>query len=65
MVICDGCPFNVDAPDYSYKNCILDIGYPKRNLIYENYKFKMPSGFCNLKRIELKDGTTYVPEIVE
>jgi hypothetical protein len=65
MVVCDLCPFAVDGYDVGTRNCGLDDDYPRRNLIYENHKFQMTTGFCKLSVVVLKNGIVFTPEVVD
>lgn len=58
MVKCDKCPcWHIN---YGECMCGLSGGF----ISYDDEPKRMDEADCPLKRIELKDGTTYVPEIV-
>lgn len=62
MIICDGCPcFNILVP-----KCQISGGIPFAKFVGDswvvNYFHPNENIGCPLKRIELRDGTVFVPE---
>jgi hypothetical protein len=60
MVKCSGCPCNVFSPSITHHVCSIT----NKGICYDDINFwHMPDNtLCELKQIELKDGTIFRPE---
>jgi len=60
MIICDRCPLLIKSDRGLFMRCAIS----GNGILYVN-KYVTSETYCPIKQIELKDGTTFKPEIYD